>query len=121
LEGAESAVQAAVRELAEETGIACDPQDLYGPVWDRTAVFDFMSTPYVQHEVFFVLRVPQAAAPGLASWTASEQETIDEVAWLAETDLRDAGIEVFPAQLREPWETFLEWDGQIRDLGEVDE
>jgi 8-oxo-dGTP pyrophosphatase MutT (NUDIX family) len=121
LEGDETPLQAAARELAEETGIECGTDALVGPVWDRTAYFDFMSAPYVQHEVFYVLRVSEAAAPGLTAWTASEEETIDEVAWLSERQLREADIEVFPAELRQSWSAFLEWDGITTDLGEVDE
>jgi len=121
LEGDETSVDAAVRELEEETGIACQPTALVGPVWDRTAVFDFMSRPYVQHEVFYVLRVADHQTPGLTAWTEAEQETIDEIAWLSEADVRSAQIEVFPAQLRGPWDAFLAWDGVTRELGEVNE
>lgn len=121
LEGDEGPLEAARRELAEETGIECAAEHLVGPVWDRTAFFDFMSRPYVQHEVFYVLRVTAASAPGLTAWTASEEETIDEVRWMTQPELRDAPIEVFPAQLREPWAPFLQWQGTVIELGEVQE
>ena len=117
----ESARQCAARELQEETGYAIRPQDLVGPVWDRTALFDFQSRPYVQHEVFFVARVEDLEPAGGTAWTDVELDTIDDVAWLTQEELADAPIEVFPAQLREPWEPFLAWNGALIELGEASE
>ena len=37
----ETLVEAAVRELEEETGLRVDPADMFGPVWQRHAVIDF--------------------------------------------------------------------------------
>ena len=123
LEPGESARAAAVRELAEETGYVLEPEELVGPVWRRTAIFDFLSRPYTQHEEFFVGRVADAERRERtdAEWTAMEVETIDEVSWMAQPDLRDAPIEVFPVQLRESWDEFTRWNGVTRDMGEVDE
>ncbi len=119
----ESAREAAARELREETGHIVNPDALEGPVWERVALFDFMSEPYVQHEVFFVARVDaDAAAPaGEPAWTDTELDTVDEVAWLAQPQVADAAVEVFPEQLREAWSVFLDWDGTTRDLGTVGE
>ncbi len=121
IEAGESAREAAVRELAEETGIRCAPEDLVGPVWERTALFDFMSRPYVQHEVLFVLRVEDDEVSSDVRWTSTEEETIDEVTWLTHAQLAGADIEVFPAELRGDWQTFLRWDGRTIDLGEANE
>lgn len=117
----ESARQCAARELREETGYVIDPEDLIGPVWDRTAVFDFQSRPYVQHEVFFVARVEDLEPAGATAWTEVELATIDDVAWMTQQQLAQAPIEVFPAQLREPWAPFLDWDGTLIELGEATE
>ncbi|WP_062386974.1 NUDIX hydrolase [Demequina iriomotensis] len=123
LEDGETMRAAAVRELAEETGHVLLADELVGPVWRRTAVFDFASRPYTQFEEIFVGLHSHAVARAQAeaAWTDIELETIDEVAWLTERELREAPIEVFPAPLRESWTWFLEWDGVTRDLGEVDE
>ncbi|WP_062293458.1 NUDIX hydrolase [Demequina phytophila] len=123
LEDGETMRAAAVRELAEETGLVLETDELVGPVWRRTAIFDFASKPYTQFEEIYVGRLEDAERRDrtAAEWTAIELETIDEVAWLTEQDLRDSPIEVFPAQLRETWAWFLDWDGVTRDLGEVDE
>ena len=117
----ESARECAARELAEETGYVIDPAALVGPVWDRTALFDFQSRPYVQHEVFFVARVEELEPAGATDWTDMELDTIDDTAWLTQKELAHAPIEVFPAQLREPWDAFLDWDGATIDLGEASE
>ncbi|UPU89206.1 NUDIX domain-containing protein [Demequina sp. TMPB413] len=121
IEGNETPREAAVRELAEETGFVIDPGELVGPVWERTAYFDFMSRPFVQHEYFFVARLGDAdAAPaGAFAWTADEDETIDEIAWLTPSQLAEATIEVFPEQLRESWDAFADWGGALISLGEA--
>lgn len=123
LEPGETMRAAAVRELAEETGWVLEEHELSGPVWRRTAVFDFASRPYVQYEEIFVGRLADADARErtAAEWTEVERETIDEVQWMTATDLRSAPIEVFPVELRAEWNAFLAWDGVTVDLGEVDE
>jgi len=45
-----------VRELFEETGLSLAPSDLVGPVYSRSAVFDFFRESCRQEEVFFVAR-----------------------------------------------------------------
>ncbi|MFW2514351.1 NUDIX hydrolase [Demequina sp. SO4-13] len=123
LEQDETMRAAAVRELAEETGWVLEEHELSGPVWTRTAMFDFASRPYVQYEEIFVGRLADADARARTAeeWTEVERETIDAVQWMTATDLRDAPIEVFPAQLRADWDSFLVWDGHTIDLGEVGE
>ena len=123
LEAGETSRDAAVRELAEETGYVLEPAELIGPVWRRTALFDFASKPYTQHEEFFVGRLADAErrAVGESAFTADELEAIDQVAWMTLAQLRDDSREVFPARLADEWESFLVWDGVVDDFGEVDE
>lgn len=119
IEPGESERAAAVRELAEETGYVLDEDELDGPVWRRTALFDFYSRQYVQHEVFFVARREDAErhAHVNQAWTVDEQDVIDDTRWLSRDDLASSGIEIFPASLGESWSDFLDWDGVTRDLG----
>ncbi len=123
IEAGESAREAAVRELAEESGYVLEVDELEGPVWQRTAVFDFASLPYTQTEEIFVGRLADAErrAVAAAAWTADEVEAIDQVAWMTRAQLIDDGREVFPAALLEPWDEFLDWDGVTRQMGRVDE
>jgi 8-oxo-dGTP pyrophosphatase MutT (NUDIX family) len=123
IEAGEDPRTAAVRELAEETGYVLEPHEVVGPVWRRTAVFDFASQPYVQHEEFFVGYTADAERHGRAAaeLTQTELEAIDEVAWLTHEEIATDEREVFPDVLRGSWEVFLAWDGVTRELGRVNE
>lgn len=121
IEPGEDEVTAALRELAEETGLRLGSQDLLGPVATRSAVFDFFSEHCRQHESLFLARVPAASALSAAGWTALEREVVDEVAWWEPEALREADIEVFPALLPDLVENLhAGWDGRTRHLGEED-
>jgi len=52
----ERLADAAVRELAEETGLTVSAAELVGPVWCRDAMIDFNSTVIASQEFFFVHR-----------------------------------------------------------------
>ncbi|WP_061965625.1 NUDIX hydrolase [Demequina aurantiaca] len=118
LEAGESHPEAAVRELAEETGFVISVDQLVGPVWERSALFDFMETPFVQHEEFFMATLAADAVAGSLAWTDTETDTIDESRWFSITELRDVTIEIFPTHLRHLLTTVTPWDGQLRHLGE---
>ncbi len=118
LEGAETHREAAARELAEETGFAIAAEQLVGPVWERSALFDFMETPFVQHEEFFLSSLASDAVAGSVAWTVTEADTIDESRWFSLAELNDVTIEIFPNQLRELLTTVTPWNGQLRHLGE---
>lgn len=123
LEPGEDSRAGAVRELLEETGYQLETHELTGPVWRRTAVFDFASRPYIQHEEFYVGRLADAERRPVSAqaFTADEDEAIDAVEWLTCAQLRSEPREVFPARLRAPWEEFLAWDGVTRDFGQESE
>ncbi len=122
-EGDETPRAAAVRELAEETGWVLEERELVGPVWVRTAVFDFASMPYSQTEDIFVADLADAERRDRAdaAWTPQEQEALDEVTWFTRAELISDGREVFPLTLLDDWSAFLEWDGETVHMGEVDE
>lgn len=67
----ETYVETALRELAEETGIAAGPGQVGSPNWRRTATFRYRQGRRLQHEVVVRVDLP---APGPA---ISEERRLD--------------------------------------------
>lgn len=93
----ESLVQAAARELLEESGISARPDELGEPVWHEVAEFDFKGTWFRQEQDYFFLRVgsPRFRGDALTDeeatvvtghrwWTIDELESTDETFYPAE-------------------------------------
>ncbi|CAN5670435.1 NUDIX domain-containing protein [soil metagenome] len=99
----ERLAQAAVRELAEETGLRVGPTELIGPLWKRDAVIDFDGSVMRSQEFFFVHRTTHFE-PSAAGRTELEHRYIHGHRWCdAETiaALAAAGEVVYPLQLGE--------------------
>lgn len=116
----EASREAAVRELAEETGIRLEPDDLVGPVYTRSAIFDFYAQHCRQDEDLYLARVASGELGELTrdGWTHVELDVLDEVRWWGLDELRSVQIEVFPAGLVDLVAALVPgWDGVTRHLG----
>ena len=99
----ETLTEAAVRELAEETGLRVEPADMVGPVWRRDAVIDFNGSVIRSEEMFFVHRT-RRFEPSASGRTALERRYIHGHRWCDATmigELVAKGETVYPLQLGE--------------------
>lgn len=122
LEAGETAKQAAVREVAEETGVELHECDLEGPILRRQAKFYFVNQTVLQDEEFFLAKLTTVGeAVDDTGHTAIERKTVDGYRWmtLAELVQRSATELVFPRTLPllvKQWSQG--WDGNCLQLDE---
>lgn len=97
----ETPLAAAVRELAEETGLVAEPDQLLGPVAVRTVVHGYSDQVLSQAESFFLLLVVAPFEVEQSGLTADELITLDGWGWLPLAGLADLPEPVWPANLAE--------------------
>ncbi|WP_019889788.1 NUDIX hydrolase [Streptomyces purpureus] len=105
LEGDETREQAALRELAEETGIT---DVVLGPVlWQRHCSFPFDGRRWDQDEWYFLARTTQTTA-ALGALTELETRSVTGLRWWTSAELSAARETVYPTRLAELFRTLLD-------------
>ncbi|GAA2861803.1 DNA mismatch repair protein MutT [Actinoplanes cyaneus] len=98
LEPGESTVQAAARELFEETGLRVDAADLGEPILHELTEFSFNGRDYAQTQDFFLFRVTDWQVD-TAGMDEEEQLTIIEHRWWSASELEGTDELIYPVGL----------------------
>ncbi|WP_035846060.1 NUDIX hydrolase [Kitasatospora azatica] len=108
LEPGEESRQAALRELAEETGLT--GIELGPPVAEELAVFSYAGRPYEQRQVFYLARtgLTDPAALDSSGCEPEEREQLRESRWWTVDQLRATTEQVYPERLAELLALLLE-------------
>ncbi len=108
VEGAETLEEAALRELAEETGIT--DAELGQVLWLRRCSFPFAGRRWDQDEWYFLARtaVAHQPLPGAAGLTELERRTVAGARWWTCGELTRTHETVYPTRLAELLRTLLD-------------
>lgn len=98
----ESEREAAVREIAEETGAVLPPERLSGPIATRHVVHGYSDQVIEQDESFYVVFLDQFDV-NTSQHTADEKLTILSHRWWSHDDLRHTDDWIWPHELVELW------------------
>ena len=97
-----SVVAAAVREIAEETGLAIDESDLVGPLATRAVVHGYSDVVTTQDELFWFVRCA-AFEVSTAGHTEVELATMTAHRWWTRAELEATDEDVWPRDLLRIW------------------
>ena len=100
VEPGETYVEAAVRELREEAGIAVPPQRVGAPGWRRIGVFRHRDVRHVQHEVVVQVRL-DGAGPAIDVTGRLDYEHEDYIGyrWWPTSEVIGSGEPFYPRSL----------------------
>jgi 8-oxo-dGTP pyrophosphatase MutT (NUDIX family) len=114
----ETAIEAAVREVAEELGLEVPAARLVGPVAVRDIIHGYSDQILRQHETFFVLPLDERFEPSQDGHTPDELITLAGWAWIEIDELDRQSEPVWPSWVAQ----FVDgWDGIVHDFGTAEE
>lgn len=119
----ETDLEAAVREVAEETGLAIADTDLLGPLATRVVVHGYSDVVTTQDEVFWFVRCAPFEV-STAGHTEDELATMTSHHWWTREELAQTDEDVWPRDLLAVWDQVGAGDTVTRPplaLGDVDE
>lgn len=99
----ESDREAAVREIAEETGLVISGDDLVGPVATRHVLHGYSDVVTAQDEVFWLVRT-DAFEVDISGHTEVEQLTMTAHRWWSRAELEATSEEFWPRDVLAIWQ-----------------
>jgi 8-oxo-dGTP pyrophosphatase MutT (NUDIX family) len=111
IDAGESYVDAALRELAEETGIRVGPGDIGPPTWRRRATFRHAGFRRLQDEVVVLVRLA-GSAPDVddTDQLANEKENYLGYRWWPVAEVEASAERFYPGRLPALIRRFLDGD-----------
>lgn len=104
----ETYLDAAIRELREETGLAADPALVGPPTWKRRASFRHRQTRHLQDEVVVTLRLPVPEPPIDESGRLDyEKEDYFGYRWWTPSQIQTTPARFYPGRLPTLLDPFL--------------
>jgi 8-oxo-dGTP pyrophosphatase MutT (NUDIX family) len=119
IEDGETPVDAAIRELREETGITAGPEQVGSPTWRRDATYRYRGQRRLQHEQVVMVRLAVLAPAVDGSHRVDfENEDYFGFRWWSITEIVGSGARFYPGQLPTLLPAFLAGE-QIEEPFEV--
>jgi 8-oxo-dGTP pyrophosphatase MutT (NUDIX family) len=111
MEPGETYIEAAVRELREETGIKVEPAHVGIPTWRRDVEYTYRGERRLQHEVVVMIRLDEAA-PNVEDSQRVDFESEDHFAyrWWAVDEIVCSDQRFYPRRLPALLRSFLAGD-----------
>lgn len=108
IDDGESLLEAAVREVREETGLILDPAALGPPAWRRDSTWRSRGLRRLQHEVVLAAQVP-GHQPSISAdgRTENERDIYVETRWWQVADILTSSERFYPGRLPELLPAFL--------------